>query len=210
MIKCLDDEIGRILDYLESSSLEDNTSIFFISDNGGAAYTFATDNGALKGGKITNFDGGVKVPFVIKSSEFGAHKAYDYPVSTTDLFVTTAALAGQELPNRTYDGVNLIDKVNANTVAHEYLYYRKGFNKMVRTPEHKLIWNTELPIDTLLYNIAEDPGEHKNIYRENESFANSIISAYNVWDRQLEPPAWPSVIHFHFTDLDNKVYVFEN
>ena len=210
MIKCLDDEIGRILDYLERSHLKDNTAIFFVSDNGGAAYTFATDNGALKGGKITNFDGGVKVPFVIKASAFGAHKEYNYPVSTTDLFVTTAALTGQELPKRTYDGVNLISKVNANLPAHEYLYYRKGFNKMVRTPEYKLIWNSVLPIDTLLYDIAEDPGELSNIYQRNKKVANSLLSAFSAWDDQLKPPAWPSVIHFHFTDVDQKVYVFEN
>jgi len=210
MIKCLDDEIGRILDYLKTSKLDENTVVFFVSDNGGAAYTFATDNAPLKGGKITNFDGGLKVPFVIKTPGMEACRIYDYPVSTTDLFVTTAAIVGQQLPDRIYDGVDLIAKLKTNKVAHEYIYYRKGFNKLIRTAEYKLIWNSELAIDTLLYRIDQDPGEHKNIYNENKTLASTLFSAYNKWEKDLQTPAWPSVVHFNFTDEDNKTYIFEN
>ena len=46
--------------------LEDNTMIYLISDNGGASYTGATDNGPYKGGKLTMFEGGVNVPFIMK------------------------------------------------------------------------------------------------------------------------------------------------
>lgn len=210
MIKCLDDEIGRILDYLKNSGLDDNTAIFFVSDNGGAAYTFATDNAPLKGGKITNFDGGLKVPFIIKAPGLETGQTYDYPVSTTDFFVTTASLVGQELPDRTYDGVDLTAAVNSGVPAHEYLYYRKGFNKMIRTPEYKLIWNAELPIDTLLYQTNEDPGERINYYRGNEELVNTLLGTYNKWENELKPPAWPSVIYFQFTDSDNTTYIFEN
>lgn len=210
MIKCLDDEIGRLLDYLEANDLSENTAVFLISDNGGAAYTFATDNGPLKGGKITNFDGGVKVPYVIKAANLQGRSSYEYPVSTTDLFTTTAALVGQELPNRTYDGVDLIAKVNDNEVAHDYLFYRKGFNRMVRSLQYKMIWNTSLPIDTLLYKIDEDPEEQTNLFSTNREVAESLFSAYSAWNSELQSPAWPSVIHFHFVDEDEKVYVFEN
>ena len=210
MIKCLDDEIGRILDYLKTSGLDKNTVLFFVSDNGGAAYTFATDNAPLKGGKITNFDGGVKVPFIMKVPGAESCKTYNYPVSTTDLFVTTAAIAGQELPDRIYDGVDLTVKVDSGLVAHEYLYYWKGFNKMIRTPKYKLIWNAELTADTLLYLINEDPGEMINRYKGNEKLAKSLFEVYGKWEIELQPPAWPSVVHFHFTDNDNTSYVFEN
>lgn len=210
MIKCLDDETGRILEYLKTSGLDKNTAIFFVSDNGGAAYTFATDNAPLKGGKITNFDGGVKIPFIIKAPGMEAGITYDFPVSTTDLFVTTAAIVGQELPDRIYDGVDLTVKVKTNAVAHEYLFYRKGFNKMIRTPEYKLIWNAELPSDTLLYKTNEDPGENINRYNGNEKLAKPLFEAYRNWEKELQPPAWPSVVYFHFTDSDNTTYIFEN
>ena len=136
--------------------------------------------------------------------------SYDYPVSTTDLFVTTAALIGQELPERTYDGVDLVSKVANNEIAHDFLYYRKGFNQMIRTPEHKLIWNTELAVDTLLYNVQQDPNELNNIFEGNQVLVSSMLSTYDAWEQELQPPAWPSVIHFNFEDTDGKTYVFEN
>jgi arylsulfatase A-like enzyme len=210
MIKCLDDEIGRLLDFLKNNDLYDSTVVFFVSDNGGAAYTFATGNAPLRGGKITNFDGGLKVPFVMKALNMNNEKSYHYPVSTTDMFVTTAAIAGQELPDRIYDGVDLIAKVNANAMAHEYIYYRKGFNKLIRTPEYKLIWNSELPIDTLLYQTDNDPGEQNNIYKGNEKLASNLFSVYAAWEKELLPPAWPSVVYFNFTDKDEQVYIYEN
>ena len=210
MIKCLDDEIGRLLDYVEQSGLAENTAIFFISDNGGAAYTFATDNAPLKGGKITNFDGGVKVPFILKTDGLQGGTRYDLPVSSTDLFVTTAALVGQELPDRTYDGVDLVANIQDKSVAHDYLYYRKGFNQMIRTPEYKMIWNTELEIDTLLYRIDKDPGEQHNLYYSQRALADSLLSAYNKWEKDLRPPAWPSVVYFNYEDENGDVFVFEN
>lgn len=210
MIKCLDDEIGRLLDYVEQSGLAENTAIFFISDNGGAAYTLATDNAPLKGGKITNFDGGVKVPFIIKTEGLQGGTRYDLPVSSTDLFVTTAALVGQELPDRTYDGVNLVANIQDNSVAHDYLYYRKGFNQMIRTPQYKMIWNTELEIDTLLYRIDKDPGETHNLYYSQREIADSLLRAFSQWEKGLRQPAWPSVVYFNFEDENGDVFVFEN
>lgn len=65
MISTLDDEIGRLVEFLKTTNRFYNTLIFFISDNGGAEYTFATDNGPYKGGKITDFEGGLKVPMVM-------------------------------------------------------------------------------------------------------------------------------------------------
>jgi arylsulfatase A-like enzyme len=209
MIKCLDDEIGRIMNYLEESKLDDNTIVFFVSDNGGAAYTFATDNAPLKGGKITNFDGGLKVPFIISGKGIEAAQ-YDHPVSTTDLFVTSAALAKQSLADRSYDGVDLLSAVNDNRAAHEYIFFRKGFNHAIRSEEYKMIWNSELNSDTLLYNIVNDPGELVNIYPSEKERANEYMASYKKWNKELIAPTWPSVIYFNYRDKENRVFVFEN
>lgn len=210
MIKCLDDEIGRLLDFVEQSGLAENTALFFISDNGGAAYTFATDNAPLKGGKITNFDGGVKVPFILKAAWLDEGTRYDFPVSSTDLFVTTAALVGQDLPDREYDGVNLLENIKNGSAAHDHLYYRKGFNHTIRTPEYKMIWNTELEIDTLLYRIDKDPGEKHNLFYSQRELADSLLKTYHEWEKGLRPAGWPSVVFFNFEDENGDVFVFEN
>src|SRR5690606_16112481 len=66
MIKALDDAVGDLMQHLEKSGQLENTLIFFLSDNGGASYTRATDNAPLKGGKLTLFEGGVNVPFMMQ------------------------------------------------------------------------------------------------------------------------------------------------
>ena len=84
------------------------------------------------------------------------------------------------------------DYIENNVLSEE----EKGFNQMIRSPEYKLVWNAELDIDTLLFNIAEDPAELMNIYKDNEALAHSMFDAYASWEKELQPPSWPSVIHF--------------
>ena len=61
----LDENVGRINDCLKALNLEDNTIIFFLSDNGGA-YSNLSSNGPLKGAKGNKFEGGHRVPFIMK------------------------------------------------------------------------------------------------------------------------------------------------
>ena len=62
MIHALDDAVGSIMNNLKELELEENTLVIFLSDNGGATYTGAADNSPFKGGKFTNFEGGIRVP----------------------------------------------------------------------------------------------------------------------------------------------------
>ena len=76
MIANLDDNIGRVILAVDELGLRENTAIFFISDNGGAEYTYTTENGNYKSGKITNFEVGLKVPILLNWP--GKLKAYKY------------------------------------------------------------------------------------------------------------------------------------
>jgi arylsulfatase A-like enzyme len=211
MIKSLDDEVGRLLDHLEATGKLDNTVIAFISDNGGAAYTYATDNQELKGGKITNFEGGVKVPMIMSGTGLPAAEEYSLPTSAMDILVTTLGMADIDLPQgRVYDGVDLSAFVEKGTPAHEYIYFRKGYNYGIRDLNHKLTWNSWTQRDTLLYHVSNDPSEDQNLLRGNEAIRDRLMVAYQAWDQQMMEPQWPSVIHFNFTDEDGTVYPFEN
>mgnify|MGYP000299456257 CR=1 FL=1 len=90
--------------------LDKNTIIYFISDNGPASYTGIPDCGPLKGGKLTQFEGGISVPFIMKwPAKIPAGSTYQFPVITLDIFTTTVAACNGNLPaDRTYDGVNLL------------------------------------------------------------------------------------------------------
>lgn len=90
MIQALDDAIGELNAKVKELGLEENTIIYFISDNGGATYTGATDNGPLKGGKITHFEGGINVPFIMKwKGQVEAGKSFQHPAVGMDIFTTT-------------------------------------------------------------------------------------------------------------------------
>ncbi|MFN8397383.1 MAG: sulfatase-like hydrolase/transferase [Bacteroidia bacterium] len=113
MIAALDDAVGQIMATIYRNGLDFNTVVWFLSDNGGATYTRATDNYPLKGGKFTNFEGGLNVPFMLRwTGKIGPLQQYKHPIISMDIFQTVAEIAGVDLPNdRPYDGVNLLPYV---------------------------------------------------------------------------------------------------
>lgn len=211
MIYSLDQEISKLHEYLVQTNQLDNTLICFISDNGGAAYTHATDNGGYKGGKITTFEGGLRVPmFISWPGKMAAGDRYELPVSSLDLFKTTLNAVSKNAYPRDVDGTDLVLAVSENKMAHKYLYFRKGHNRGVRTPDYKLMWSTQTP-DTLLYDIHSDQFERQDIFGHvNVEEKAAMFRAYSNWQREMMEPSWPPVINYRFKDEDGRVYWFEN
>lgn len=211
MISTLDDEIGRLVDYLKSTNRFDHTLIFFISDNGGAEYTLATDNGPYKGGKITDFEGGLKVPMVMTwPAEVEPGVRFTPCVSSLDIFQTILNAVTTDVPPMDLDGVNLFPSIQTDRPVHDYLYFRKGYNHSIRSADYKLTWNTQTG-DTLMYHIQIDPYENINIYgREAHAEMEAMFHAYSAWEQKLVSPRWPALIDFRYEDEDKHVYWFEN
>jgi arylsulfatase A-like enzyme len=141
MIAALDDGVGMITSALDSMGLSDNTLIIFCSDNGGATYTEATDNGSLKAGKFSQFEGGVNIPMIISwGNMLNGGSIYSNPVCLLDLFPTITAATNICTPDdRIYDGVDLVPFLNRNDEnPHEYLYWRTEFNRTY------LLWDAEM------------------------------------------------------------------
>jgi arylsulfatase A-like enzyme len=211
MISKLDDEIGRFMNYLAQSDLEKNTVIFFISDNGGAEYTLTTDNGRYEGGKNTEFEGGIKVPMIIRWTEtLPAGQRYFPMVSAMDIFPTSMAAVNPNLKMaRALDGANLwpylLDSVANHP--HDYLFWQRGISKVVRNDEWKLMIN-EKSEEHLLYNLAthkyENPNESDHYPQITKQLENAILD----WRQIHAKPLWPSVIYYGF-QKDGKTYYFE-
>lgn len=211
MISTLDDEIGRLLDYLAQTHRLDHTLIFFISDNGGAAYTHATDNGGYKGGKITDFEGGLKVPMLMAwPAKVEPGVRFNPCVSSLDIFSTTLHAVTSDPPPAPLDGEDLIPAIQSGQSTHEYLFFRKGYNHSVRSPDYKLTWNSESG-DTLMYHIQSDPFEKVNIY-DHAPLAekDKLIRAYKQWEQGMVSARWPGLINYRYQDADKNVYWFEN
>lgn len=100
MLMALDRGVGRVLDALEANGLDENTIVMFTSDNGGAGYVGLSDiNKPYRGWKITFFEGGIHVPYMIRwPGKIEPGTTYDQPVHHFDIFATAAAAASAPSP----------------------------------------------------------------------------------------------------------------
>ncbi len=210
MISALDDAIGTILETLRSLGLEEDTLILFASDNGGATYTGATDNAPLKGGKFTNFEGGINIPCMIRwKGQLAPGVEYKFPVSLTDFFVTAVSAAGIPLPeDRVYDGVDLLPFVRGEIsgAPHRALYWRSGFNKAIRMNRLKLILDTERGT-TILYDLLSDKTEKQNVADQYPVITEKLKDKLRQWEHELRYPLWPHLMDYRFI-IDGEEYIF--
>ncbi|NNC95142.1 MAG: sulfatase-like hydrolase/transferase [Chitinophagales bacterium] len=212
MIESLDDAIGKILGKLEKEGLTENTIVYFISDNGGATYTHTTNNGHLKGGKITNFEGGLKVPFFMKwPAKIPAASVYKKPVISLDIFTTSIAQAGiSNFDKLDLDGKDLMAIIaDPSSSIHDALYWKAGFNRAIRSGNWKLIMD-EKHDHTLLYNIKADESETNNLSGEYAQVVAELNEQHEKWQQSLKAAKWPPVIYFSYLDDDGTRYYYEN
>jgi Arylsulfatase A and related enzymes len=99
MLSAMDDGVGRILGSLRDAKLEEDTLVFFISDNGGPTAQTTSGNGPLRGFKAQVWEGGIRVPFSMQwKGRIPAGKVFDKPVISLDIPATALAAAGEAAP----------------------------------------------------------------------------------------------------------------
>lgn len=200
MTAAMDDAVGRVLEKLRALKLEENTLIFFFSDNGGPTMKGTTVNGSrndpLRGSKRTTLEGGVRVPFVVQhKGHLPAGKVYEQPVIQLDIHATALAAAGVEIkPEMKLDGVNLLPYLEGkdSRAPHEALYWRFGQQFAIRQGDWKLVrtdWEGKLG-ETELYNLAQDIGEKTNLAAKEPARFKELETAWKKWDAELVKPLW--------------------
>jgi arylsulfatase A-like enzyme len=154
----LDSSVGEILAALEKNGLSDRTLVIFASDNGPfLSYgEHAGSAGPLRGGKLTCFEGGVRVPCLMRwPGHIPAGRVCDELVTSLDLLPTLAGLIGAPLPARRLDGLDVWPLVSGTTnrsPRESFLYYNGDELHAVREG----VWKLHFPHDYL--NIAAEPG----------------------------------------------------
>ncbi|MBK8610781.1 MAG: sulfatase-like hydrolase/transferase [Chitinophagaceae bacterium] len=195
MIEALDDAVGTLMQKLDKEGLTQNCLVFFISDNGGATYTRATDNAPLRGGKATHFEGGLEVPFFVQyPAALRGGQVYEKPVSSLDIFSTVAAVTNSILPaDRPYDGVNLLSMLpSGSAVTHDFFFWRSGYSKAYRKGDWKLYINEKNKI-TWLFNLAEDREEKNNLAAKYPEKLKELTDDLKEWEKKnTVAPLWPS------------------
>jgi arylsulfatase A-like enzyme len=183
--------------------------VWFLSDNGGATYTRATDNYPLKGGKFTNFEGGLNVPFMMQwKGKIAPNGHCAYPVSAMDFFQTSVDIANVQLPkDRIYDGINLMPYLLGDSIAapHKALFWRSNYTWAVRQGPWKLIVD-ELSGNHVLYNLDADKEEQHNLYAQSPDIVRMLEVAYRSWESGVIPPLWQRVMEYRFETADGDFY----
>jgi arylsulfatase A-like enzyme len=206
MVSAVDDGVGRVLEALAAAGVADDTLVVFLTDNGCAAYYPGLCScEPVRGGKLTHFEGGTRVPFIARwPGRFPAGKVYEHPVSSLDIFPTALAAAGVPLPSdRVYDGVDLAPYLTGANAAepHSTLYWWRSPMRSVRSGDWKL-WVSEQGDVKLLYDLASDPNERQNLYDQRPDKVKELSALLDEWHADKVPPAWPSRPHTRYEACD--------
>jgi len=198
MVRALDRSVATIGEALRANGLEDNTLVVFTSDNGGAGYLgLPAINAPYRGWKLTLFEGGTHVPFLLKwPKRLAGGQVFDSPVSHLDLFATATAAAGAPLPrDRVIDGRDLLPFLSGELAGpvHHALFWREGYYRAVLQDGWKL-QVSEKPHRAWLHHLATDPLERVDLAASRPEKVTELRRAMAAEFAGHVAPAWPSVV----------------
>lgn len=202
-----DEGVGRILDTLKRLGLEENTVVFFFSDNGGPTNDNTSRNTPFRGFKGQTWEGGIHIPYFVRwPGQLPEGKVYDKPVIQLDIHATALALAGIQIdPKWKLDGVNLVPYLKGQTFGqpHSELYWRFGDQMAIRAGDWKLVKAQEGesnmrgirpgPIalqEAQLFDLSKDPSESVNLAAKYPSKTRKLLGLWQRWNSSLPEPSW--------------------
>jgi arylsulfatase A-like enzyme len=201
MVSALDDAVGTLLAALRKSGLEENTLLFFLSDNGGTGGV--GDNRPLRGGKGSTWEGGIRTPFLVQwKGTLPAGLVYREPISSLDILPTALAAVGAKVDAQwQLDGVNLLPHFQGtNTeLPHAHLFWRFGTQRAIRSGAWKLVQAREERGGSIqiakagpwrLYNLRQDPAEQNDLIAKQPDKARKLTQLWEKWNTQLPTTAW--------------------
>jgi len=195
MMIAMDDAVGKVLAKIRENGEEENTLIFFIGDNGGPTQGTTSQNGGLRGFKMTTYEGGPRVPFFAQwKGHWPAGKVEDRPVMNLDVLPTMiTAAGGQILETWRLDGKDLMPYVtgqNAN-LPHETMYWRYGAQWGIRHGDMKLVVSRGGSGKPELYDLAKDVAESKDLAASQPATVAELQKLWNKWSAEQAPPSAP-------------------
>lgn len=195
VMSAMDDAVGKVLEKLRELKQEENTLIFFIGDNGGPTQSTTSQNGGLRGFKMTTYEGGPRVPFLVQwKAALPQGKTYDLPVMNLDVLPTILAAtdtgvdAGAKL-----DGVPLLPYLvgNIKERPHDTLFWRYGPQWAVRHGDFKLVVSKGGSGSPELYDLATDKEETKDLAKDQPEKVKELQALYDKWNAEQAEPSAP-------------------
>ncbi len=196
MIGRLDNTVGRILKTLKEMGIDNNTIVFFTSDNGATnisdEWKIFKSNAFLKDGKRNPYEGGIRVPMIVRYPEkVNAGQTNDAVWYFADVMPTLAEIANVSSPEN-IDGISIYPTIigNKQDFGHRYLYwefYEGNGWRAVRFGNWKAIqqgMKKEVHQDIELYDLSRDIGETNNIA---DQYPEIILKAEKMFEESHTP-----------------------
>jgi arylsulfatase A-like enzyme len=206
MQSAMDDAIGAVLEKIRALKQEENTLIFFFTDNGGPTPGNTSGNGPLRGYKAQTWEGGVRVPWMVQwKGRLPAGKVDDRPVIQLDILPTALAAAGIAIkPEWKLDGVNLLPYLTGEKTGapHDALYWRFGPQVAIRMGDWKLVKGAGMEgvaaernekasmAGAELYNLKSDIGEKTNLAAQEPAKVKQLAAAWDKWNADNVDAKW--------------------
>ena len=191
MTWALDRAVGNMVYKLKQEGLLENTLIFFLSDNGGAANNQST-NFPLKGFKGNKFEGGHRVPFFVTwASEIKGGRTFDGLSSSLDIFASAMDVANlKSTGGKPIDGVSLMPFLKGEKQGnpHQMLFWRKDKMAAARVGDYKLIRVEKLP--SVMYRLSGDLSETDNLSTKDPERFQLLNSKLTIWEKETVAPLW--------------------
>ncbi len=194
MMSAKDDAVGLVLAKVKEIGQEENTLIFYLTDNGGPTPQTTSKNDPLRGFKATTLEGGIRVPFVVQwKGKIPAGKTFDQPIIQLDILPTAIAASGGTVdPAWKLDGVNLLPYLTGENKdkPHETLYWRFGQQWCIRKGDWKLVVSRIDGKEPKLFNLAEDIGEKEDLTAKHPEKVMELTEAWKAWNAEQKDPLW--------------------
>ena len=182
---------------MRHEKIEEQTLVFFLSDNGGPTRELTSSNKPLRDGKGSMYEGGLRVPFMLQwPSRLAKGTVYRQPVISLDIFATAAELAGGAPNNwkRKLDGTNLIPHLSGEKkdVPHDTLFWRQDKRAALRKGDWKILRNPRRGQGTewQLYNLANDISETNDLATQNLAKREELLADWNKLNSRMAKPIW--------------------
>ena len=196
MLAELDEGVGAVLEKIRNRSLENDTLVIFLSDNGGPTQELTSSNGSLRGGKGQLYEGGLRVPFLAQwKGTIPAGKVSNHPVIATDILPTALRAAGAAVPEKT-DGTDLLPLMTgkASAPGPRNLFWRMGRSMAYRSGDWKIVRQVapraqpDVPFE--LFNLSQDPGERTDMAKSTPEILGRLRKEFEEMNRQMVAPRW--------------------
>jgi arylsulfatase A-like enzyme len=182
-VTCMDDSIGRLLDLLEERGVADRTIVIFFSDNGGGG---GSDNDPLRGGKAQMFEGGLRVPCIVRwPGKIPPGTVCDEFLTSLEILPTLLAAAGAKPPNNlVLDGFDMLPVLQGKQPSpRDAMFWQRRGDRAARVGNWKWVDSGR---GGGLFDLSNDVGEKHDLSDERPEVLRMVKQRFAAWTAEMK------------------------